>query len=90
MKRVFARANRSLCLAVGFVDKISPDTSRPTPNIPSGKVFLRVFKKLQRPEVEHMLQAEVIRLVGKLEYILPRLGEDVCVDATTIKSYARH
>ena len=81
--------NPALRRTLGFKDRISPDTGRTIPNLPSRRTFLRVFKGLQHPKVEKMLEAEFVRLTNKLKYLLPDLGEDVCVDATTIKSYTR-
>ena len=81
--------NPALRRVIGFTDRISSDTGRSTPNIPSRRTFLRVFKGMQHPKVENMLEDEFVRLTNKLKYVLPDLGEDVCVDATTIKSYTR-
>ncbi len=81
--------NRSLRLALGFVDKFSPEEGKLIPNIPSRRTFFRVFKKMQRQKIERMLENTFVRLTGMLKYIWPDLGVDVCVDATKVKSYSR-
>lgn len=81
--------NRSLRQALGFIDSISPQTGRPSPCLPSRRTFLRVFQELQHTKVEQMLESEFVGLTSKLRYLLPGLGEDVCVDATTVKSFTR-
>ena len=81
--------NPALRRAIGFTDTISPDTGRPLPDIPSRRTFLRVFSEMERPEAKKMLESEFVQLTNKLKLLLPDLGEDVCVDATTVKSFTR-
>ena len=81
--------NPALRRVVGFRDIVSPDTGRPMPNLPSRRTFQRVFNEMQQPEIERVLETEFARLTDKLRYLLPGLGEDVCVDATTIKAFTR-
>ena len=81
--------NPALRKVVGFIDTVSPDSSRRLPNLPSRRTFLRVFKELEEPVAEKMLESEFVRLTNKIRQLLPDLGEDVCVDATTVKSFTR-
>lgn len=57
--------------------------------LPSRRTFMRVYKELQKPEIEAMLEGKFARIIDILKVIRPDLGVDVSVDATTVQSYTR-
>ena len=70
--------NPALRRACGFGDAL-----------PSRRTFGRVFKKLKEPETTAMLESKLDSVVNLLRALLPDLGVDVSVDATTVQSFTR-
>lgn len=86
----FLHRNPALRASIGYKDELCLETGRRSiAKMPGRRTFERVYKAMQRPKVESMLDDTFIALTNKLKFLLPDLGEVVSVDATTIKSYTR-
>ena len=57
--------------------------------LPSRRTFGRVFKQLAQPETTAMLESKFDAIVNRVKALLPDLGVDVSVDATTVQSFTR-
>ena len=57
--------------------------------LPSRRTFGRVFKQLAQPETTAMLERVFDAVVNRIKALLPDLGVDVSVDATTVQSFTR-
>ncbi len=56
---------------------------------PSRRTFGRVFKQLAEQDTTAMLEKVFDDVVNPLRALLPDLGVDVSVDATTVQSFTR-
>ena len=59
------------------------------PTLPSRRTFGRVFKNLKSPRITAMIESEFDAIINRLRALLPDLGVDVSVDATTVQSFTR-
>ena len=57
--------------------------------LPSRRTFGRVFKQLAEPDTTAMLEDTFDDVINLIRALLPDLGVDVSVDATTVQSYTR-
>ena len=56
---------------------------------PSRRTFSRVFRQLAEPEMTAMVERVFDGVIDRLRALLPDLGVDVSVDATTVQSFTR-
>ena len=57
--------------------------------LPSRRTFGRVFKQLAEPDTTAMLEDTFDDVINLIRTLLPDLGVDVSVDATTVQSFTR-